>query len=174
MTHFNKLSVLFVKSGKNMIWAKTSVPEDLCLATERRKTRGEKVAWEAGVFSDIITTGWSWWHMHTHTHTLTHTHAHIHSHTHTHTHRGNTLIGWIPINGGRERRDERGVFEEVFCTPSPRSPPTLSLSLVPALLRGGICPIFPGLAHHCESSGRMERCRRRERERGWKGNSCCL
>lgn len=49
--------------------------------------------------------------------------------THKQTHaQGGKLIGWSQINGGRERRDERRVFEEVFCTQPPLS------SLLPALL----------------------------------------
>lgn len=48
------------------------------------------------------------------------------------------------------------------------------LRLLPALLIGGICPISAGLAHHCESSGRMERCSRRKRASRWKRNSCRL
>ena len=65
------------------------------------------------------------------------------------------LIGCIQINEGRVRTDA----EE--CSALSPLPPRF-LSLLPALLSGGICPIFSGLAHHCESSGRMERCRKKK------------
>lgn len=67
---------------------------------------------------------------------------------------------------------EKGEMrEECFCTRSSffLQPLALFLSLQPALLRGGICPIFPGLAYHCESSGRMERCRRKKEGERMKG-----
>lgn len=91
---------------------------------------------------------------------------------------GGELIGSAEINGRRERKMKRARGESSIsgkCLSLPSHP----LPLVPNLLRGGICPISPGLwLAFVRSGGRKRvgdgRRRKSEEEGDRKANSCCL